>query len=174
MLVHHDLGHEAAFVDQDIEHDATTKCGGEMLVDAFAAALLVPSQGIGVAFQKIRELLSIKNDAPVGNIEILFLARIFGVSFSVAVNRCEAVDLLPPGGGASLYAQIQREYASPEQKADALGLPEREAVEFPSISKALMDETVRSVREGTVSIGRAAEILKTNIASVTAWNAPTH
>lgn len=174
LLVHHDLSHEVAFVDQDIENDATTECSGEMLVDAFAATLLVPSQGIGIAFQKIRDLLSIKKNAPVGDIEILFLARIFGVSFSVAANRCEAVDLLPAGGGASLYAQIQREYASPEQKADALGLPEREAVEFPSISKALMNESVKRVREGTVSIGRAAEILKTTIASVTAWNAPTH
>lgn len=172
LLLHHDLIREAAFVDEDIERAASRNDRSEMLVDAFAASLLVPSQGIGVAFHKIRSLLSIIEDAPVGDIEILFLSRIFGVSFTVAANRCEAVDLLPRGGGASLYEQIKTEYGSPEKKADALGLPEREEIEFPSISKALMDEAVRGVTAGTVSIGRAAEILKTTVAALTAGNAP--
>jgi len=172
LLVHHDLSREAAFVDEDIEQAAWGKSKAEKFVDAFAATLLVPSQGIGIAFQKIREILSIKPDAPVGDIEIVFLSRIFGVSFMVAASRCEAVELLPKGGGASLYEQVKKEYGNPELKADALGIPAREEIDFPSFSRILMDEATRGVAAGSVSIGRAAEILKTTVASVVTSNRP--
>jgi Zn-dependent peptidase ImmA (M78 family) len=174
MLIHHDMSKETAFVDERIEEKAVGKPKSEMQVDAFAATLLVPSQGLGVALQKIRESMGTPANAFVSDVEIIFLSRIFGVSFSVAGMRCEAVDLLPKGGAASLYEQIKKEYGSPEKKGDALGLPERGAPDFPVVSQALMDQAARGVRGGSVSIGRAAEILNTSIASVMSLNTPLH
>ena len=98
LVAHHQLGTDFAFFDAE---NATGRLQPkrnptERYADAFASCLLLPTAGIGPALAKIREQHHLHEDQ-IGDIEILYLAQIFGVSFQVAAKRCEDLDLLPSG-----------------------------------------------------------------------------
>lgn len=130
----------------------------ERYADAFASNLLLPKAGVGIALKKIREIHQVRQDA-VGDIEILYLGRLFGVSFQVAARRCEDLGLIPPGGALSLYERIRKEFGSPEKRAEQLGLPSRPEIIFPTLPRQVLEGAIRKVRAGEVSIGRASESL---------------
>jgi len=134
----------------------------EAFANAFASALLVPKTGVGVALQRIKALTGASNDS-VGDVEILYLSRIFGVSFEVAARRCEDLQLLPRGGARSLYEHLRKEHESPEKRADSLNLPPRPEIEFPQIPPHLVDRAMRRIRAGEISVGRASQILNVSI-----------
>ena len=123
---------------------------------AFASNLLLPKAGVGIALRKIREIHQIHQDA-VGDIEILYLGRLFGVSFQVSARRCEDLGLLPSGGALSLYEQIKKEFVNPEKRAEQLGLPPRPEIKFPTLPRQVLEGAIKKVRTGEVSIGRASE-----------------
>ena len=82
--------------------------------------------------KKLRELAYRSADANVGDIEISYVARIYGTSFNVAARRCEDLGLLPRGGAASLYDELKQKHESPEKRADAAGVPPRTDMDFPA------------------------------------------
>jgi hypothetical protein len=176
----HELGHliahhnSEAYSIVDIEDEpgrAQAKAtSDEGFADAFASCLLLPSAGVGLALQKIRERFKVSQDA-VGDIELLFLARFFGVSFQVAARRCEDLRLLPRGGGWTLYERIVKEHKNPERYADSLGLPPRPDIRFPALPPRLLSEAVEGIRDGRVSLGRAATILNLSIADLFSFHA---
>jgi uncharacterized protein DUF955 len=137
----------------------------EAFADAFASALLLPQSGLGVALKKIKALLRAPKDR-IGDVEILYLSRIFGVSFEAAARRCEDLGLLPRGGARSLYEHLRKEYGSPEKRAEALGLPPRPEIEFPPLPPHLVDRAIRRIRAGEISIGRASRILNIAIPDI--------
>ncbi len=170
----HELGHliahhaqrEGANIDApQQEQKLRRKPRSEMFVDAFASLLLLPQQGVARALRIIRSQLGISGDQ-VGDIEILYLARFFGVSFDVAARRCEQLELLPTGGAASLYDALKRDYRSPEKRAADLGIPERQLPEFPTVSKNLLEPIVANIRAGQISTGWAAENFGLNIMEI--------
>jgi Zn-dependent peptidase ImmA (M78 family) len=144
----------------------------ELFADTFAGCLLLPAAGVGIALKKVRELLKVAADA-IGDVELLYLSRIFGVSFQVAARRCEDLGLLPVGGAKSIYDFLRREFGSPEKRAELLHLPARPEVKFPVVSERLLRACIEKVRTGDLSLGRASMILGLSSSEIVAANAPT-
>lgn len=160
----HELGHIVAHhtSDDNAIFERASEIGGwrqrrrEAFVDAFASILLMPSQGVGRGLKKIREHFNIKSGS-IGDLEILMLARYFGVSFEVAARRCEALELLPLGGARSLCDRLKEEFGSPEKRASSANLPPRVEVSIPHVSANLMAAIVGSISENRISIGWATD-----------------
>lgn len=126
-----------------------------------AIELLVPTRGLAVALRKVRELLKVKNRA-IGDIEMLYLARIFGVSFSAVARKCERAQLLPPGGAATMEKFLADKFGGAEQRADDLGLPDRPAVHIPIVPVTLLPAIEHHIKSGSLSHAQAAEALSTS------------
>jgi Zn-dependent peptidase ImmA (M78 family) len=157
----HELGHLLAHhrENRSVVFDLASEIGNvrhsskrELFVDAFATNLLMPADGVAVALTQIRESLKVKTDA-VGDIEILYLALFFGVSFEVAARRCEQLELLPDGGAYSLADHVKKTYGSAEKLAKRLSLPSRQPIYFPQISHNLMQAAIDKIEAGDVSLG---------------------
>src|SRR5437773_1846425 len=76
ILSHHDATQSFAVYDEERAEDAeltTSHKTDESFAHAFASCLLMPSAGVGIALQKIRSVHRIREDSPVGDIEILLL-----------------------------------------------------------------------------------------------------
>ncbi|WP_420578351.1 ImmA/IrrE family metallo-endopeptidase [Ekhidna sp.] len=173
ILSHHlESGNYAKF-DKEIKLNLTDKSRKkeEFFSNAFASALLLPKAGVGITLKKIRERRNILDDN-IGDAEILLLSRIYGVSFEVAGRRCEDLGLFPKGSTHSLYSEIKKDYGSPEKRADELGLPKRPAVNFPKVSRHLVDSAINKISKGQLSIGKASEILSIPVRDLMFHNAP--
>jgi Zn-dependent peptidase ImmA (M78 family) len=177
----HELGHLVAHHKNDafavIDEDIEASRGGqdreqEAYANAFASALLMPSQSVGLALKAVRRMGKSQDDQ-LGDTEINYLARIFGVSFWAAARRCEDLELLPRGGAHALNAKLIEAHGSAEQRANELGLPPRADVRFPKVPWPLMDAAVANVRAGEISIGKAASVLGISIADLVSANAST-
>lgn len=140
----------------------------EKFADTFASSLLMPRNAVALMLRKVRETLDLAG--PLGDLEISFLARFFGVSFEVAGRRCEMLDLLPPFGARALYDHLAKSHINPERRADKVGLPKREPIEFPP-SPRLLEAARKQLQNGTASIGRVAEALHLPIEMILASNA---
>jgi Zn-dependent peptidase ImmA (M78 family)/transcriptional regulator with XRE-family HTH domain len=162
---HHSAGANFATFDSENELKPWRRQsrGVEEFANAFASALLLPADSVAIALKEIREQFKISG--PLGDIEISYLARFFGVSFEVAGRRCENLGLLPDFGARVLYEKVCQEHGNPERRADAAGLPAREAVILPSPDR-LVDVAARRIRAGELSIGRAAETLHVTLSDL--------
>jgi Zn-dependent peptidase ImmA (M78 family) len=172
LVAHHKAGSEFAVFDAQtvVNGIRPRKDRRERFADAFASCLLLPAAGIGIVLKKVRELYKIPEAQPLGDIEILYLARIFGVSFQVAAKRCEDIDLLPSGGAVSLYEEICKQHGSPEKRAEELGLPPRPEIDFPSVPARLLEAAVERIKRGEISVGRASASLNVSISELMAAN----
>ncbi|MEJ0022788.1 MAG: ImmA/IrrE family metallo-endopeptidase [Alphaproteobacteria bacterium] len=171
----HLIAHHSADTAPIFETSSTIAYGKrrslkEHFVDAFASVLLLPKVGVATALGKIRQLLNVGGDK-IGDIELLLLARIFGVSFEVAARRCEDLELLPTGAARSFLEQIKQDYGNPEKRADAVGLPARPPISLPPLSSNLLEAIVRKVRSGEQSIGWGRRSFAVSIDTINAANA---
>jgi len=158
----HELGHLLAHHRQkprSASFDLASQIGnarprdkGEAFVDAFASSLLLPVEGVGVALREIRRALGIKREE-LGDVEVLYLANFYGVSFEVAARRCEQLELLPQGGAYSLSDHVKQTYGNAEKFAAKAGLPKRPRIEFPRVSGNVLDAAAERVASGEVSVG---------------------
>lgn len=161
LLAHHSTNEPFAYLDKEGQvgnYRRKMRSKKEAFADAFASALLMPPKGVGTALRMIRQYTKATSDE-VGDIEILYLSRIFGVSFQAAAYRCELLDLLPKGGGESLYQTLRKNHGSPEKRAEELGLPERPNVEFPAFPPTLLNAAILAVEQGRMSINKVSEYL---------------
>jgi Zn-dependent peptidase ImmA (M78 family) len=175
LVAHHNPTESFAVIDESTDAEGPSspnKANEERYAGAFASALLMPRASVGIALKKIREAAKITQDA-LGDLEIGYLARIFGVSFWAAARRCEDLALLPRGGAASLNEKLVKEYESAEKRAEQAGLPPRQEVKFPPVPQTLLAAAIERVRSGELSVGRAASILGLSIGDLMAANAPT-
>lgn len=172
LIAHHDPDRASAIIDVQTEtRPQPSKNAPEFYAHAFASCLLMPRQGIGVTLRKIREMQAEPNKE-LGDLELLLLARIYGVSFYAAAKRCEDLELLPKGGAASLTESLTKEYGSPEKRADSANLPPRPESEFPRLPAPLLRAALDQVRSGQMSVGKASSVLGLSIADLLATNAP--
>lgn len=173
LVAGHLRGNEVACIDEanTLGTLSRSRSKSEQFADAFASALLLPAKGVGIALAKLREAL--KTSGSLGDIEILYLSRIFGVSFEVAARRCEDLQLLPNGGARSLYEWLVKEHGSPEKRADGLGLPVRPDIEFANVPSELIDVAIDKIRTGELSIGKASSMLRMTIPQLYDYNANT-
>ena len=175
----HELGHVVAEHGEEgtAVFERSSQIGGlrrkrknELFVDAFASLLLMPDRGVGRFLHTIRETLEISSSS-IGDIELLLLARYYGVSFDVAARRCEDLRLLPEGAAWAMSRQLKKEFGSAEKRAERAGLPARQEIEFPRISTQLLNGVVRSINEGEVSAGWAADRFGFSIGELHEWHA---
>lgn len=173
----HELGHiiahhsdEQNFVAVDNSFKMyKRKRGQEEFAHAFASEILLPQEGVAYTLKIIREQLDIKGDF-FGEMELLYLSRIYGVSFEVAALRCENLGLIPRGSAISLYESLKREYGGPEKRAQQLELMDRPNVVFPAISSNLMQPIIDKINSGELSLGKAAELLSIPTADIITYN----
>ncbi len=173
LIAHHDPLSSFAVIDETTGSDADRRGTNaeERYADTFASALLMPPDSTGIALKKIRSLA--KTDSGViGDLEIAYLARIYGVSFWAAARRCEQLKILPPGGAFSLNAALIKSHGSAEKRAEQAGLPPRPVIDFPSIPSSLLASAVEKIQSGELSIGRASNLLGLSISELMAANAP--
>lgn len=174
----HELGHILAHHNKEVNfakfdkivstYIRNDKSKDEGFANAFASQLLLPESGVGITLKKIRSLMKITGD--LGDVEIILLSRIYGVSFEVAAKRCEDLGLLPSGGAISLYEHIKENYESPEKRAVELQLPERPEIVFPKVSPSLIKAAIRKINTGELSLGKASEILSVSINEIITQN----
>lgn len=168
LIAHHKFDVNFATFDKNIFGKSSDVFKVEAFANAFASCLLLPREGIGLTLKKIREHFKI--DGPVGDIELLYMSRIYWVSFDVAAKRVEDLGFFPKGGAASLSKEINRNHGSPEKRAEELGLPERPEIEFPKVSANLIKSALKKINSGEVSVGKASEILAIPIAEMIYFN----
>ena len=172
LIAHHGKGQEFATIDFEDQTGRIKRSvkKPEAFADTFAGCLLLPKEGVGIALKKIRELVRAQSDS-IGDVELLYLSRIFGVSFQAAAVRCEDLDLLPSGGAISLYEQLRKDYGSPEKRAESINLPPRPKIAFPTVSRRLLLSAINKIRNGEISIGRASNALNLSINDIMLYNA---
>lgn len=172
----HELGHVVAHHSLQAAHlDLASSIGNfrnrsEGFADAFSSAFLLPRTAVGRSLYEIRRVIGAKGDE-VGDVEILILARLYGVSFDVAARRCEDLDLLPRGGAASLAEHLRKFYRNPEQRAESLKLPPREQIQFEAISPVLMERVLENISRGVASPSWFSDRLNISIENIYASNA---
>lgn len=173
LIAHKGDPHGFATLDWLTEDDGSSEDRklAEAFANAFASCLLLPASGVGVALRKIREIAQLEEDQ-MGDIELLYLSRIFGTSFEVAARRCEDLKLLPRGGARSLYEEISKRFGSPEKRAALLKLPPRPDVYFPVLPERLLTLAIEKINSGAVSLGRASAVLGISISDILAAHAP--
>jgi len=167
----HEVGHflvssndEFAHIDGDNSVGLSSKSQRkeEAFANAFASALLMPLKGVGVALKEIRSALNLTS-SNVGDIEILYLAHIFGVSFETMALRLEILQILPSGSAVSLYEHLVKNHQSPEKRAREAELPSRPKIDFRVASPAYLAEAVQNINAGKISLGAAADMLGCDI-----------
>ncbi|WP_369027251.1 helix-turn-helix domain-containing protein [Qipengyuania sp. RANM35] len=129
----------------------------ERLADKFASDFLLPELALAKFLRSLRRQLGIMQHEKLGDIEILYLAIFFGLSFDAAAMRCENLGLLPEGGAFSLSNHIKKNHGSPEKRAASLGLPKRQPIEFPRLSGLLLSKIEEALSLGDVSSGWVSE-----------------
>lgn len=164
----HELGHIVAHHTLDAWHcDMAGDIGRfrrseEGYADAFASAFLLPPEGVGQLLSAVRKHFNIGADE-VGDVEILYLSRFFGVSFEVAARRCEFLGLLPPGGAFSIAERLREDFKSAEQRANQLNIPPLKKINIDRISPALIKAAAAYIYEGTISLTWLAERLHISV-----------
>jgi len=171
LLAHHEPNSEFAIFDAEEVIDHSNRSHEERFAHSFASALLLPRAGLGIVLNKVRTLANVPPDDAVGDIELLYASRIFGVSFEVAARRCEDLQLLPKGGARSLNEKLKEEYGSAEKRAESLHLPPRPEVSFQPVPNVLLSSVVKKIRGGELSVGRASMMLGLSIGDLLAANA---
>ena len=174
LITHHVASQEFAVLDllNETGNIKRSRKKPESFADAFASCLLLPRAGVGIALKKIRELVSSTSDS-IGDIELLYLSRIFGVSFQVAAVRCEDLSLLPRAGAISIYEKLLKDHGSPEKRAEEINLPPRPKIEFPTVSRHLLDAAIHKIHTGEISVGRASAALNLSISDIMTRHAET-
>lgn len=165
LIAHHKIhGNFATFDTEESTGNVrpTTRYEDEWFADAFASCLLLPANGVGITLRKIRQVYGISGNE-FGDIELLYLAQIYGVSFQTAAKRCEDLGIIERGSAISLYEKLRTEHGSPEKRAKELGLPERPEIRFPSVPLRLLESAISKVRSGEISAGKAATSLNVSI-----------
>lgn len=171
VINHHDNSGDFFYIDKKISFNSRkSKSELEIFANAFSSALLIPRIGIVEFIKKFRTVQETDANAPISDIEIIYIANIYGVSFDVAAFRLELLGLLPQGGGFSLSERIKKDFGSPEKRARSLGLPERESINFSVLPPKLVSKVLNLVRNGEYSVEKIAELLEVPIAELIRLN----
>jgi hypothetical protein len=131
----------------------------------FSCQLLVPPRGLAVSLRKVRQILKISG-ASIGDVELLYVSRIFGVTFSIVARSCERAQLLPPGGAQALEQYLVENFGGPEQRANRLELPARPQIDIVSVPRILMPVVAEHIDSGVISNADAAFALGTTEAQL--------
>lgn len=169
LVAHHDQQAQGyAHLDREADWSRSPRRNEEKFADAFASALLLPKHGVLSALKVVREHLGI-SEQPLGAAEIAWIAHLFHVSFEVAARRFETFDLLPASGARAFYQRLQDDFKNPEKFATSVGVPARQELVIET-TPVLMQSAASKVRDGKLSLGKAAELLNVPVSAIVAAN----
>ena len=154
-----------AYLEGNISDRNSFRSPFEYFADIYAANLLIPTKGLGKALKQIRKSLRI-TDQGIGDIEILYLSRIFGVDFLTAAKRCEQESLLPKGGAKALFEFVKHKHGDPEIRATELELPPRPTQYFEEVPLSLLLATVQKIKNKEITIEQASQGLSLPLARI--------
>jgi len=166
VLNHHEQGDYVYFDKKISLRPKDDKYKIEGFANAFASCLLLPEKGVAKFIQKVRDSFQIDPQTRLSDIEIVHLARFYGVSFDVAAFRCETLSLLPKGGAYTLSQKIREDFGSAEKRADFLGVAPREPLYFPPAPNFVLDKAVSLIEEEKYSIGKIADLLSIPVKAI--------
>lgn len=170
ILAHYNKRDDFVHYDENIfKYSKSESAVKESFANVFASNLLLPEKGVGIALKKIRQHVNNHSDQ-IGDIEILYLSRLYGVSFESAAMRLENLQILPKGSTYSLSNEIKLKYGSAEKRAVELKLPPRTKIVFPKVSPTLLSNAIKKISEGELSIGKASEILSISVKEILSRN----
>ena len=171
ILNHHGEGDFIHLDEKIYENSKNVKGDQERFANYFASALLLPIQGIAKMLNTLRKIQKIPPDAAIGDIEILYIARFYGVSFDVVANRLEMLDLIPEGGSYSLSQKLKENHGSAEKRANELELPSRPITNFDILPSFLVQKALMLIDQGKYSSERIAQMLQISIHRLMKYNA---
>ncbi|HLX93887.1 MAG TPA: XRE family transcriptional regulator [Puia sp.] len=163
IIAHHGSQEDFITIDSEIEV-GRNRTKDEAFANAFASELLMPEEGVGFTLKSIRKSLNRSGD--LSDMDLIYLSRIYGVSFDVAAKRCEDLRLLPSGGAISLSEEIRKDFGNAEKRAKGLNIKERPKPYFPKVSPILLDAAIRKIHVGKMSIGKVSEVLSIPMAEI--------
>jgi Zn-dependent peptidase ImmA (M78 family) len=151
----------AAF-DRSILHRSAntspTKPPAERFADAFALDLLIPEEGLKQAASFVHRLVN-ATDRSIGDVELLYLARIFGVTFFAIAKRCERARMLPRGSAVTFDRFLTVKFGGADRRAQLLDLPPRPETQIPSVPTPLQSIIKALVEDGHTSTEQALAAL---------------
>ena len=169
LVAHHDKRARGyAHLDTEADWSRTPRRDEEKFADAFATALLLPTHGVLRALKAVRQQLGIAQK-PLGAIEIAWIAHLFHVSFEVAARRFETLGLLPSSGARAFYQRLQDDFKNPEKFAASVDIPPRLDL-LIATTPALVQSAAAKVRNGELSLGKAAELLNVPVSTLVVAN----
>jgi hypothetical protein len=142
--------HTRVSVDSVKRLNSRSKSPREHIADEFSRNLLLPSMGVGRALKSVREALKI-TDLALGDVDLLFLSRIFGVRFIDAAKRCERLHLLPRGGAITLINYMNENFGGPDARARQLDLPARFIPDTPIIPYPIQETASDLLKLGKIA-----------------------
>lgn len=153
------LGHEFAhlLVHREtpiVDRDLSGKDPREQFANAFAANLLMPRAGVQEFFASIYQTRRGFTD-----IDVIHMARYYGVSFDAMLSRLEGLRLIPPGSRKSLRASYRASNTGPKKRAQAAGIEQLAAPFWAPLPERYVFLAVRAYYRHQISIGKLAEIL---------------
>lgn len=149
----------ACFFERSRFDDASEKRTLHSKANQFAMELLMPAPAFIEALRAIRRAHHTETDDQLGDVDILWLSRVFGTSFFVAGKRAEQLGLLPPGGSAALTALLDEQFGGTESRARKLDIPGRLDDRFPRISRSVVDFVAREIALKRLDPNRVGELI---------------
>ena len=169
LVAHHDRRAESyVHLDKEADWSRSPRRAEEKFADTFASALLLPRHGVLTALKAVRVHLGISQQ-PLGAVEIAWIAHLFHVSFEVAARRFEAFDLLPASGARAFYQRLRDDFKTPEKFAADIGIPPRQELVIET-TPLLLRSAAAKVRAGSLSLGKAAELLNVPVSALVVAN----
>lgn len=148
----HELAHLLAHRDTPVvDEDLFAKTPKEQFANAFAANLLMPRAGAQELFAAVYQ-----SRADLSEVEVIHMARHFGVSFSAMLWRLQGLRLIPPQ---------TREKIEAAYKTSGSGGPVRDIANDPKgkwwkpLPERYIFLALRAYHREEISIGRLAELL---------------
>lgn len=153
------LAHELAhlLVDRDmpmVDEDLFAKTPREQFANAFAAALLMPRAGVQELFWSVY-----RSRNEVTDVDVIHMARTFGVSFNAMLSRLQGLRLIVPGARQALLDSYRSARTGPERRAEEAGVSDTVKKFWFPLPERYVFLAMRAYRREEISIGRLAEIL---------------
>ena len=127
----------------------------QRFADVLALEVLIPARGLALALRRIRTTLRVSQSA-IGDIEILYASRLFGVSFAALARRCERCGLLPSGAAKVLCDFIDTRFGGPEARATQLALPPAHSAIVPLLPRGMALQLAKRIEDGNLAPDVAA------------------
>lgn len=130
----------------------------ELFANEFAAALLIPVEGLRRQIAIANALIEPKPPSLTA-FHIAHIARRFGTSFYVAGRRCESLGLLNTGATAALQNALNRQYGSAEKYADEVGIAARDPIDWLFPVKSVVNLNYERIIRGDISLSYLSNIM---------------